>query len=111
MAQNGHRIKQTSRRKAATSVFDPGYSRSRTRDLDSKNILTRPGIPGLERKSGYQITRARISYIERKRMTKFKFLHAVAILSIMIATEVRANRIEGREVAVPPWSAACMTDH
>ena len=28
----------------------------------SKNILTRPGIPGLERKSGYQITRVRISY-------------------------------------------------
>jgi hypothetical protein len=32
------------------------YSRSRNRDLDSKNILTRPGIPGLERKSGDQIT-------------------------------------------------------
>ena len=44
-------------------------------------------------------------------MTKFKFLHAVAILSMMIATEVRANGIEGREVAAPPWSAACMTDH
>ena len=44
-------------------------------------------------------------------MTKFKFLHAVAILSMMIATEVPANRIEGREVAAPPWSAACMTDH
>ena len=44
-------------------------------------------------------------------MTKFKFLHAVAILSMMIATQARANRIEGREVAAPPWSAACMTAH
>jgi len=87
------------------------YSRSHNRDLDSKNILTRPGIPGLERKSGYQMTRARISCIERKPMTKFRFLHAVAILSMMIATEARANSIEGREVAAPPWSAACMTDH
>jgi hypothetical protein len=24
---------------------------------------------------------------------------------------VQAHRIEGREVAAPPWSAACMTDH
>jgi len=44
-------------------------------------------------------------------MTKFKFLHAVAILSMMIATQARANRIEGREVAARPWSAACMTDY
>ena len=45
-------------------------------------------------------------------MTKFKFLHAIAILSMMIATEARANSIEGREVvAARPWSAACMTDH
>ena len=44
-------------------------------------------------------------------MTKLKFLHAVAILSIMIGTQARANRIEGREVAARPWSAACMTDH
>ena len=82
------------------------YSRSRNRDLDSKRILTRAGISSLERKSGYQVTRVRISYIERKRMTKFKFLHAVAILSMMIATQARANRIEGREVAARPWSAA-----
>ena len=81
------------------------YSRSRNRDLDSKKILTRAGIPSLERKSGYQVTRVRISYIERKRMTNFKF-HAVAILSMMIATQARANRIEGREVAARPWSAA-----
>ena len=71
----------------------------------------RAGIPSLERKSGYQVTRVPISYIERKNMTKFKFLHAVAILSMMIATQARANRIEGREVAARPWSAACMTDH
>src|SRR6476661_10132437 len=76
-----------------------------------KKILTRAGISSLERKSGYQVTRVRISYTERKRMTKFKFLHAVAILSMMIATQARANRIEGREVAAQPWSAACMTDH
>ena len=44
-------------------------------------------------------------------MTRFKFLHAVAILSMMIGTEARANRIEGREIAARPWSAACMTDH
>jgi hypothetical protein len=37
------------------------YSRSRNRDLDSKKILTRAGIPSLERKSGYQVTRVRIS--------------------------------------------------
>jgi hypothetical protein len=42
------------------------YSRSRNRDLDSKNILTRPGIPCLERESGYQMTRVRVSYIGRK---------------------------------------------
>jgi hypothetical protein len=25
--------------------------------------------------------------------------------------KAQAQRIEGREVAAPPWSAACMTDH
>ena len=89
----------------------PPHSRSRNRDLDSKKIPTRAGIPSPKRKSGYQVTRVRISYIERKSITKFKFLHAVAILSMMIATEARANRIEGREIAARPWSAACMTDH
>jgi hypothetical protein len=44
-------------------------------------------------------------------MTKFKLLRAVAILSMLIATQVQARGIEGREVAAPPWSAACMTDH
>jgi len=96
---------------AMRAKLEPHISRSRNRDLDSKKILTRAGIPSLERKSGYQVTRVPISYIERKSMPKFKFLHAVAILSMMIATQARANRIEGREVAARPWSAACMTDH
>ena len=43
-------------------------------------------------------------------MAKFKFLHAVAILSMMIATQARANRIESREVAAPPWSGVRMAD-
>jgi len=87
------------------------YSRSRNRDLDPENTLTRSGIPGLERTSGYQIERIRVSRIERKSMSKFKFLYAVAILSMMIATQARANRIEGREVAAPPWSGVRMVDH
>ena len=44
-------------------------------------------------------------------MPKFKFLHAVTILSMMIATQARANRIECREVAAPPWSGVRMADH
>lgn len=53
-------------------------------------------------------------------MTKFKLLVAGAILSTLIATPVfahgnnvrpQAYRTEGHEVAAPPWSAACMTDH
>ena len=28
-----------------------------------------------------------------------------------ISAPPRANEIVGREVAAPPWSAACMTDH
>jgi hypothetical protein len=52
-------------------------------------------------------------------MTKFKLLGAAAILCTLIATPVFAHgnsvrphayRTEGREVAAPPWSAACMTD-
>ncbi len=43
-------------------------------------------------------------------MTRFKVLHAFAILAILIATEAQAHGIGGREVAAPPWSAACMTD-
>ena len=28
-----------------------------------------------------------------------------------IAARARLNAIEGRQIAAPPWSAACMTDH
>jgi len=43
-------------------------------------------------------------------MTKFKLLGTVAILSTLIAAQPQAYATEGREVAAPPWSAACMTD-
>jgi hypothetical protein len=43
-------------------------------------------------------------------MIRFKLLGTVAILSTLIAAQPQANGIEGREVAAPPWSAACMTD-
>jgi hypothetical protein len=43
-------------------------------------------------------------------MTKFKLLGAVAALSTLIAAQAQAYGTEGREVAAPPWSAACMTD-
>jgi hypothetical protein len=53
-------------------------------------------------------------------MSKFKLLAAAAVFSTLIATPVLARDssvrppaygLEGREVAAPPWSAACMTDH
>jgi hypothetical protein len=44
-------------------------------------------------------------------MTKFKFLHAVAILSMMIATQARANGIEGRQAGAPLWSVAYRTGY
>ena len=44
-------------------------------------------------------------------MTIFKLLGAAATLSTLIATQPQASLIEGHEVAAPPWSAACMTDH
>ena len=53
-------------------------------------------------------------------MTKFKLLGVAVILSTLMATPVfahgsgvrpQAYRTEGRQVAAPPWSAACMTDH
>jgi hypothetical protein len=53
-------------------------------------------------------------------MTKFKFLAAATLLAMSIMTPVLAHGnharpqaygTEGREVAAPPWSAACMTDH
>jgi hypothetical protein len=28
-----------------------------------------------------------------------------------IAARARSNVIEGRQIAAPPWSAACMSDH
>jgi hypothetical protein len=43
-------------------------------------------------------------------MTKFKFLGAVAVLSTLTAAPPQAYAIEGREVAAPPWSFACMSD-
>jgi hypothetical protein len=44
-------------------------------------------------------------------MIRFKLLGTVAILSTLTAAQPQANGTEGREVAAPPWSAACMTDH
>jgi hypothetical protein len=53
-------------------------------------------------------------------MAKFKPFGAAVILSALIVTPVfahgsgvrpQAHGTEGRQVAAPPWSAACMTDH
>lgn len=44
-------------------------------------------------------------------MTRFKLLRVVAVVSISIATQARAHGIGNREVAAPPWSVVCMTDH
>jgi len=43
-------------------------------------------------------------------MIRFKLLGTVAILSTLIAAQPQANGIEGREVAAPPWSDACVND-
>ena len=43
-------------------------------------------------------------------MIRFKLLGTVAILSTLIAAQPQASGIEGREVAAPPWSAACVND-
>ena len=43
-------------------------------------------------------------------MTKFKLLSAVAVLSTLTVAPPQAYAIEGREVAAPPWSFACMSD-
>jgi hypothetical protein len=53
-----------------------------------------------------------------------KIMHAMAALLLLSLTtptmaqqrtsngaEARTQRLEAREVAAPPWSAACMTDH
>jgi hypothetical protein len=42
-------------------------------------------------------------------MIKFKPLGAMAFLSILSLAQPPAG--EGHQVAAPPWSAACMTDH
>jgi len=53
-------------------------------------------------------------------MSKFKFLAAATLLAMSIMAPVLAHGsharpqaygAEGRQVAAPPWSAACMTDH
>ena len=54
-----------------------------------------------------------------------KIMHATAALLLVLSlatptmaqprtghgAKAEAQRPEGREVAAPPWSAACMTDH
>jgi hypothetical protein len=53
---------------------------------------------------------------------KVRYLLAVSLLSLAVSAtaQARTNKhntlpqafgSEGREVAAPPWSAACMTDH
>lgn len=75
-----------------------------------KNKLTLSGISRLERKSGHLIARITVSH-RRKKMTRFKLLRVVAIVSMSIVTQARAQGIGNREVAAPPWSVVCMTDH
>jgi hypothetical protein len=43
-------------------------------------------------------------------MTKFKLLGVSALFSMLSLAQPPAFA-EGRQVAAPPWSAACMTDH
>jgi hypothetical protein len=43
-------------------------------------------------------------------MIKFKLLRALAIPSMLSLAQPPAFGREGREVAAPSWSAACMTD-
>ena len=42
-------------------------------------------------------------------MIKFKLLGALAILSMLSLAQPPAFASEGREIAAPSWSAACMT--
>jgi hypothetical protein len=55
---------------------------------------------------------------------KIRYLVAALLLGLSLATPATARErthksvtrahtygIEGREIAAPPWSAACMTDH
>jgi hypothetical protein len=43
-------------------------------------------------------------------MTGFKLLGTAAMLVTLTAAQSQAYGTEGRELAAPPWSAACMTD-
>jgi hypothetical protein len=43
-------------------------------------------------------------------MIKFKPPGALAFLSILSLAQSPAFGDEGRQIAAPPWSAACMTD-
>jgi hypothetical protein len=43
-------------------------------------------------------------------MTKFKLLGASVFFSMLSLAQPPAFGV-GRQVAAPPWSAACMTDH
>jgi hypothetical protein len=44
-------------------------------------------------------------------MIKFKLLGALVFLSMLSLAQSPAFGGEGRQIAAPPWSAACMTDH
>jgi hypothetical protein len=44
-------------------------------------------------------------------MTNFKLVGALVFLSTVSLAQPPAFSGEGRQVAAPPWSAACMTDH
>jgi len=44
-------------------------------------------------------------------MIKFKLLGALAFLSMLSLAQPPAFGGEGRQIAAPSWSAACMTDH
>src|SRR6266566_9106694 len=83
-------------------------------------------ISGLQPKSHYR-KRSRAAVIKRRRsmITKFSSSFLVALLLVPllvtsttarprindIAGRSHSNAIEGRQIAAPPWSAACMTDH
>jgi hypothetical protein len=43
-------------------------------------------------------------------MTGFKLLGTAAMLVTLTAAQSQAYGTEGREVAAPPWSAACTND-
>jgi hypothetical protein len=63
--------------------------------------------------------------LPQTRNLNMKIMHAMAALLLVLSlatptmaaqrtnnsAKAHAQRPEGREVAAPPWSAACMTDH